>query len=444
MPNRNLFKEVKERDHPEEPMLSVTIKRGIIRQDELLENSSKKDGSNLDKSAYKLVKPRDIAYNKMRAWQGAVGASEYQGIVSPAYVVERPRNGVNSNFIHYLLRTPGFAKEAERWSYGITSDMWSLRPEHFKMIYACLPPPTEQAAIVRFLDHADRRIRHYICAKQKLIALLEEQKQAIIHKAVTGQIDVRTGHPYPAYKHSGLEWLGEVPEHWEGLALKRWVSTKITDGPHETPVFQSTGVPFMSAESMVEGRLDFGRRRGRISPEQHEIYCRKCRPQHADIFMCKSGATTGKVAIVETDDEFSVWSPLALIRVDPDRVLPRLLFNVLQTRYVQRQVKDTWSYGTQPNLSMGAMERLLVVLPSIDEQRQVLAYLDQASEEPSNAIADAHRQIELFQEYRTRLIADVVTGKLDVRKAAAELPEDDVQDDADESEAEYTSEHPTM
>ena len=83
------------------------------------------------------------------------------------------------------------------------------------MIYGCLPPLPEQTAIVRFLDHADRRIRRYIRAKQKLIALLEEQKQAIIHQAVTGQIDVRTGQPYPAYKPSGVEWLGEVPAHWE-------------------------------------------------------------------------------------------------------------------------------------------------------------------------------------------------------------------------------------
>ena len=171
----------------------LTIKQGIIRQKDLLEDNSKKDGSNLDKSAYKLVRLGDIAYNKMRAWQGAVGVSDYQGIVSPAYVVERPRKGVSSHYFHYLLRTPTFAKEAERWSYGITSDMWSLRPEHFKMIYACLPPPTEQTAIVRFLDHADRRIRRYIRAKQKLIVLLEEQKQAIIDQAVTGQIDVRTG-----------------------------------------------------------------------------------------------------------------------------------------------------------------------------------------------------------------------------------------------------------
>ena len=230
LPNRALFAEVKERDHPEEQMLSVTITRGVIRQQALLVDSSKKDSSNQDKSAYKLVRPGDIAYNKMRAWQGSVGVSGYQGIVSPAYVVERPRDGTDSRYLHYLLRTPAFSKEAERWSYGITSDMWSLRPEHFKMIYGCLPPLPEQAAIVRFLDHADRRIRRYIRAKQQLIALLEEQKQAFIHQAVTGQIDVRTGKPYQAYKDSRVEWLGRIPQRWRAVSLGRLTLDRC-DGP---------------------------------------------------------------------------------------------------------------------------------------------------------------------------------------------------------------------
>jgi type I restriction enzyme S subunit len=125
LPNRAIFTEVKERNHPGEEMLSVTIIRGIVRQKSLLANSSKKDSSNLNKAAYKLVQPHDIAYNKMRAWQGALGASTLRGIISPAYVVMRPRAEANSWYYHHLYRTPAFAKEAERWSYGITSDMWS-------------------------------------------------------------------------------------------------------------------------------------------------------------------------------------------------------------------------------------------------------------------------------------------------------------------------------
>ncbi|MHB0896642.1 MAG: restriction endonuclease subunit S, partial [Spirochaetales bacterium] len=210
LPNRAIFFEVKDRNHNEEEMLSVTIARGIIRQKFLLNESSKKDSSNLNKSAYKLVMPNDIAYNKMRAWQGALGASSFRGIISPAYVVMRPKEVVNPWFFHYLYRTSFFAKEAERWSYGITSDMWSLRPEHFKIIVSVLPPLGEQAAIVRFLDHVNSKIDGFICAKKKLISLLNEQKQAIIQRAVTRGLnsDVKL-------KSSGIPWLGDIPEHWK-------------------------------------------------------------------------------------------------------------------------------------------------------------------------------------------------------------------------------------
>lgn len=167
-PNRALFVEVNDRGHSDEEMLSVTITKGIIRQTALLSDSSKKDSSRKDKSAYKLVQPRNIAYNKMRAWQGAIGASEFRGIISPAYIVMRLRNEQNlPGYFHHLFRTPHFAKEAEQWSYGITSDMWSLRPEHFKMIYTPEPPPEEQVAIVRFLDWANGRLEKAIRAKKK-------------------------------------------------------------------------------------------------------------------------------------------------------------------------------------------------------------------------------------------------------------------------------------
>jgi type I restriction enzyme S subunit len=110
LPNRALFKEVKERGYPDEEMLSVTIKRGVILQKTLLSDSSKKDSSNQNKLAYKLICPNDIAYNKMRAWQGAIGVSNFRGIVSPAYVIMRLRRTSNPHYFHYLFRTPHFAK----------------------------------------------------------------------------------------------------------------------------------------------------------------------------------------------------------------------------------------------------------------------------------------------------------------------------------------------
>lgn len=333
----------------------------------------------------------------------------------------RPRPGqVTGSFLLRVLQSPAVAYQLHVAATGVTR--YGLSHVAIKSVTVPLPSLAEQAGIVRFLDHADRQIRRAIRAKQKLIALLNEQKQAVIHDAVTRGLD-----PNVRLKTSGVDWLGDVPEHWDVLPLKRAVSTRITDGPHETPEFVAAGIDFLSAEAMVDGRLDSERRRGYISREAHETYCRKLRPQRDDIFMCKSGATTGKVAIVETDEEFSVWSPLALVRVDPQRALPRFMYAVLQARYVQRQVQDTWSYGTQPNLSMAAMERIVVALPPVAEQADVLVVLEKQLHSLRQAVVSAQEGIDLLREYRTRLIADVVTRKLDVREAASRLP-DEVDD----------------
>ncbi len=431
-PNRTLFDEVRERGRPEEPMLSVTIKRGVIRQSDLLENASKKDGSNLDKSAYKLVKPGDIAYNKMRAWQGAVGASEYRGIVSPAYVVERPRNGVSSGFLHYLLRMPGFAKEAERWSYGITSDMWSLRPEHFKMIYACLPPSIEQTAIVRFLDHADRRIRRYIRAKQKLIALLEEQKQAIIHQAVIGQMDLRTGRPYPSYKDSGVEWLGDLPDHWE----VRRIGSLAKVGNGSTPArsnqaYWSDGsYPWLNSSSVNQGRI--------TEADQFvtETALRECHLPRvpADsvlVGITGQGKTRGMAAVLAI--EVTINQHLAYITPRAGRawLTSGYLHMCLTAAYTELRAISSASGSTKGALTCEDIKSFSVPLPPMEEQEAVLLSIRRSLTPLENCVDLAQRQIELLKGYRARLIADVVTGKLDVRGAAAGLPSEDIPGDLD-------------
>ena len=435
LPNRVLFGEVKERDHPEEPMLSVTITKGVIRQRALLADSSKKDSSNQDKSAYKLVRLGDIAYNKMRAWQGAVGVSDYQGIVSPAYVVERPREGANSRYLHYLLRTPAFAKEAERWSYGITSDMWSLRPEHFKMIYGCLPPLPEQAAIVRYLDHADRRIRRYIRAKQKLSTLLEEQKQAIIHQAVTGQVDVRTGQPYPSYKPSGVEWIGDVPEHWEVIRFRRLITL-------------TTGFPFKS-EGFTQSEEDVRLLRGvniapgRLRWEEVVRWSAADTDNFAEYQLELGDIVLGmdrpiiqdgiRVAVVEQSDVPSLLLQ-RVARIRPGEELKRdFTLLLLRGKSFSDYLAPIFTGISVPHLSPEQIGRFRFALPSLAEQEKILEQLRPSIGAIRSAMDRALSQILLLREYRTRLIADVVTGKLDVREAAASLLEEaDERDPLDE------------
>jgi type I restriction enzyme S subunit len=230
------------------------------------------------------------------------------------------------------------------------------------------------------------------------------------------------------------EFLNSLPSGWTRIPLKRCVAIRITDGPHETPELVDDGIPFVSAESVRDGQLDFSRRRGNISAELHRQYCKKCFPRRDDVFLCKSGATTGKVAIVNVDFEFSVWSPLAQIRAKNSIALPRYLFWTLQAKYIQDQIKTTWSHGTQPNISMGAIEQLMLGLPPLDYQQHVIDLLDSETDRISRissgisvlspATGCIARFALLLDEYREALISAAVTGRIDIneRKKEATCP----------------------
>ena len=116
---------------------------------------------------------------------------------------------------------------------------------------------------------------------------------------------------YEGYKDSGVEWLGEIPEHWRVAASKRGLSIPITDGPHITPKLYDDGIPFISAESIKDGKISFEHKRGYISEKDYLLFSQKYIPRCKDVYMVKSGATTGRVAMVKTNDRFTIWSPLA-------------------------------------------------------------------------------------------------------------------------------------
>jgi type I restriction enzyme, S subunit len=418
LPNRALFAEVKERDQPEEQMLSVTITKGIIRQKTLLADSSKKDSSKLDKSAYKLVSPEDIAYNKMRAWQGAIGVSEYRGIISPAYVVERPLEGSYARYFHYLLRTPAFAKEAERWSYGITSDMWSLRPEHFKMIYGCLPPLPEQTAIVRFLDFMDRRIRHYIRAKQKLIKLLEDQKQAIIHRAVTRGLN-----PNVRLKPSGVEWLGDVPEHWTIKKLKFIVN--ITSGQVDPREVEQRRKILVAPNHI---KIGTGRIEYEETAEEQGADSGKYLVRRGQVIYCKIRPNLRKAAIARVDCLCS--ADMYPLTVKEKELRPEYLLQLLLSVPFTRFAVDCSLRVAMPKINREALGDGWIWYPNLREQDEILKQLRISITPLEMTIDQFEREIGFLREYRTRLIADIVTGKLDVREAVTQLP-----DEAEEPES---------
>ncbi|MFH1653360.1 MAG: restriction endonuclease subunit S [Pseudomonadota bacterium] len=394
VPHRAVFQEIKKQGYTEEPLLSVTISKGILKQKDLLANSSKKDSSNLDKAKYKLVDPGDIAYNKMRAWQGAIGVSKYRGIVSPAYIVVRLRQDDNSDYFHYLFRTPAFAKEAERWSYGITSDMWSLRPEHFKMIYSCMPPKTEQDSIVLFLRSFEQKVARFIRNRQKLIKVLNEQKQAIINKVVTRGLD-----PNVKMKASGVEWVGEIPEHWRVVPLRWYISissgtfldgNKITDNkniPHLFPVIGGNGI--------------LG-------------YANHYNSESATIVIGRVGALCGNVHLITEN----AWITDNALRVNNIRCFD-IEYLSFQMRAMNLNVLA--NANAQPLITGSVVKKQKVVLPTIDEQKNIVIKIKKISQYFEKAVHTARKEIDLIKEYRTRLITDVVTGKIDVRELAKNI-----------------------
>jgi len=225
---------------------------------------------------------------------------------------------------------------------------------------------------------------------------------------------------YSAYKPSGVEWLGNVPEHWEVSPIKFLVSTPVTDGPHETPGFFDEGIPFVSAEAINGGQINFSRIRGHISEEDHRRFSKKYRPKFGDIYIVKSGATTGRIAMVETNIEFNIWSPLAAIRCNPNLMDRHFLYFYLQSKEFQTAIELSWSFGTQQNIGMGVIQNLAVPVSSVKEQTAIADFLDRETGKIDTLVAKNRTLIERLKEKRTVLISSVVTGKVRVERRKTE------------------------
>jgi type I restriction enzyme S subunit len=290
-------------------------------------------------------------------------------------------------------------------------------------------PPPEQAAIVRFLNHADRRISRYIRAKQNLVKLLEEQQQAIIHRAVTRGLD-----PNVRLKPSGVEWLGDVPEHWEVLSLRR-VITRAVDGPHHSPTYLDSGIPFLSARNLKTDRWSLEDAKY-ISESDYEEFSKRITPEVGDVLYTKGG-TTGVARAVDLPFRFQVWVHVAVLKVKTHKIVPDYLALVLNSPRCYEQAQLFTRGATNQDLGLSRMKGIVFALPPLGEQGRLLSALEERTVGLRRMVEQARREINLLLEYRTRLIADVVTGKLDVREAAARLPDDvDEPEPLDEPEAE--------
>ena len=214
-------------------------------------------------------------------------------------------------------------------------------------------------------------------------------------------------------KGSDIEWLGYIPVNWNIHSLKRVLSTPITDGPHETPILYDEGIPFVSAESVKGGVINLDYKRGYISLEDHKRFQRKVSPKKGDIFIVKSGATTGNVGLAITDQVFDIWSPLALVRGDSSVVEQEFLYYLLLSNIFRVQVEQGWSYGTQQNISMKTLGNIKIIVPPLEEQKTIIKYLHNKCTQIDTIIAKEQSVIEKLQEYRQSIITETVTSGLD-------------------------------
>ncbi|EJL6463737.1 restriction endonuclease subunit S [Vibrio cholerae] len=216
---------------------------------------------------------------------------------------------------------------------------------------------------------------------------------------------------YPKYMAADSKWLDEIPAHWKVTALKHVLSTPITDGPHSTPIFQDEGIPFVSAEAVSGGYINFDKIRGYISEEDDTLFSQKYRPQLHDVYMIKSGATTGISAIVETNRRFNIWSPLAVMRCKKS-YNPYFLLNYLRSDSFQKSVQLSWTFGTQQNIGMNTLENLTVCFPPFEEQQKIANFLDHETAKIDTLIAKQEKLIELLKEKRQAVISHAVTKGL--------------------------------
>ena len=406
---KSLLKERSQKGFPDEPLLAATQTKGVVRK-EHYENRTVL--ALRDLHLLKLVCPGDFVIS-LRSFQGGIEYAHDRGIISPAYTILYPENPDIHGYLAWLFKSKPYI---ENLTLHVTGIRQGQNIDYGRLCVSKIPfpPLVEQTAIVRYLDQADERIRRYISSRERLIELLEEYRLAVIHHAVTRGLD-----PDVCLKPSGVGWLGDVPAHWEVRRLRYLVQGKLTYGANAAAEYTDPDWPryLRITDFDQDGVLKSDTFRS-LPPEVAKDYL----VQPGDILLARSGATVGKAFLVPADVGKACYAGY-LIRVRPHRSLiePHFLFAFTQSTGFTHWKNSVFILSTIHNISAEKYANLHVPCPPLSEQLQIMRYLDKATADIDAAIDRARREIELLGEYRTRLIADVVTGKVDVREAAAEL-----------------------
>ncbi len=376
---------------------------------------------------YQTIEPYDIVIRPtdlQNDWVSLrTGLAKTRGIITSAYMRLRTTGLLDPEYGRLLLH----AYDLKKVFYGLGSGLrQNLSWRDFKYLPCLVPPPDEQRAIARFLDHYDRLIRRYIRAQRRLIGLLEEQKQALIQRAVTRGLD-----PDVPLKDSGIEWMGEIPEHWKAMRLKN-VVREIIDTEHKTAPFYEDGQYLVVRTSNIKnGKLMLDDAKY-TDEDGFQEWTRRGVPEQGDIIFTRE-APAGEACLVPSDIPLCLGQRTVLFRVDRSQLDPRFgLFSIYGG--AAAQFIQLLSFGsTVAHFNMSDIACIPMMLPPLEEQRAIADFVNYHSHQIDIEIDRIQRQINLIREYRTRLIADVVTGKLDVR--GVPLPDLDAGDEPNTEEA---------
>ena len=396
-----LFHERVQKGFPNEPLLAATQTKGVVKKEDY---ETRTVTAQKDLHLLKLVEVGDYVIS-LRSFQGGIEVAHCRGIISPAYTVLKPLEQATSGYYSHFFKAKPFIDSLSLFVTGIREGQ-NIDYERLSRAEMPMPSENEQAAIVRFLDHANRKIDGFIRAKRKLIGLLNEQKQTIIHRAVT-----RGLHSDVPLKPSGIPWLGDIPEHWDTTRCGG-LFREVVDVGHPNARLLSI--------DRFKGIIpqDETGRRTRASHDRG-AYKRVKPGQLAYNLM---NAFMGALGFSQYD---GIVSPAYAV-AQPLRDIDTRYFHYLLRTSSYTGEFNRQSYGIMYERNRLYFERFKLVralLPPLGEQKMIADWIETNTGSINTAIARTEREIALMQEYRTRLTADIVTGKLDVREAAANLPD---------------------
>lgn len=368
----------------------------------------------LTKNNYQGIRKGDLVIHSMDAFAGAIGVSDSDGQASPVYVVCRPENEdeVDVHFYKYLLRHMAWSGYIESLARGIRERSSDFRYSEFANQFLPVPPLQEQRAIAEELDEQIARIDEYIAKKRELIDLLERQRRTVINRAVTRGLDDGV-----EMTDSGVGWLGEIPAHWEQIRLK-YLTEEIIDAEHKTAPAHSDGDYLVVRTSNIrDGRLVLDDAYY-TNEEVFREWTERGVPQPGDILFTRE-APAGEACLVPEDVPLCLGQRVVCIRVDAEKLDASFAMRILNSNLTDEFIRVSSRGATVDHFNMSDIGKIPFLVPPVKEQKRIVNHIDERTSEIDDAIEQAERQIELMEQYRTSLVAEVVTGQVDVRDPVA-------------------------